>query len=281
MHRKTAIIAALPFLLLPGCGPAPEPGPGIQDVFTGTAGEWVDLTHAFSEETIYWPTARPFELEEVAFGETEGGYFYAAYAFSAAEHGGTHLDAPVHFARGRNAVEEIDLGRLIGPAAVVDIADSAEANPDYRVSVADLESHEARHGRIPEGAILLLRTGWAERWPDPERYLGTARRGPEAVPELHFPGLHPDAARWLVENRSVAALGIDTPSIDHGQSSDFMAHRILYEAEIPGFENVAALNALPARGSYVVALPMKIRGGSGAPLRIVAFVPEDASAPGA
>lgn len=279
MHRRIRIPLALaPFLILAhGC--APEPAPRPSDVFTGAAGTWVDLTHPFSAEAIYWPTARSFELEELAYGETEGGYFYAAYAFSAAEHGGTHLDAPIHFARGRSTVEEIGVERLVGPAAVVDVSDSAAANPDYRVAPADLEAWEARHGRLREGTIVLLRTGWSERWPDPERYLGTARRGPEAVSELRFPGLQPDAARWLVESRSVAAVGIDTPSIDHGPSSDFLAHRILYEANVPGFENVARLDALPPWGAYVVALPMKIEGGSGAPLRIVGFVPADDAAP--
>lgn len=157
--------------------------------------------------------------------------------------------------------------------------------PDARIRVEDLQGWEARHGPIPDRAIVLLRTGWSERWPDRERYLGTDATGPEAVAELHFPGLHPDAARWLVENRNPGAVGIDTPSIDYGQSSDFLAHRILYEAGIPGFENVTGLDALPPWGAFVVALPMKIEGGSGAPLRIVAFVPHDvapetAEAPG-
>jgi len=271
-----SVRAPLPVVLLlaAACVPQAEEAPlRVSDVFTGDAGEWIDLTHDFSEEAVYWPTAEPFELEEAAYGETEGGYFYAAYTFSAAEHGGTHLDAPIHFARGRATVEELGVDRLVGPAAVVDVSEAAAGNPDYRVRVADLEAWEEAHGELSDGALLLIRTGWSERWPDRERYLGTDATGPEAVPELHFPGLHPDAARWLVENRSVAAVGIDTPSIDHGQSDDFMAHRVLYEAGIAGFENVARLEALPASGAFVVALPMKIRGGSGAPLRIVAFVP--------
>lgn len=260
---------------------APADPPGQTAGATATAddlatalarGRWVDLTHSFSEATVYWPTARGFELDTVAWGPTEGGYFYAAFDFAAAEHGGTHLDAPIHFAEGRLAADEIPLDRLIGPGAVVDVSD--RAHPDYLVDVADLEAWEDRHGRFPDDVILLLRTGWDARYGDREAYLGTARTGPEAVPELHFPGLAPDAARWLVEARSVAAVGIDTPSIDYGQSSDFMAHRVLYEADIPGFENVAALSEVPPTGTLVVALPMKIRGGSGAPLRIVAFVPE-------
>jgi kynurenine formamidase len=162
----------------------------------------------------------------------------------------------------------------MGPAVVVDVTDASEQDADYLVSVEDLLQSEEEEGRIPEGAIVLLRTGFSARWPDAIRYLGTARRGEEAVAELHFPGLHPDAARWLVENRSIDAIGIDTASIDRGQSKLFESHRILSEAEIPAFENLTSLDRLPARGAIIIALPMKIGGGSGAPLRAVAVLPE-------
>lgn len=242
-------------------------------VFDGSGGRWVDLTHAFSESTIYWPTdTAGFVLEELAYGPTEGGWFYASYRFSSAEHGGTHLDAPVHFAEGRLTTDEIPLEGLLGPAAVVDVSD--RATPDYLLSVEDLTGWEAEHGELPNGGILLVRTGWASRWNDREAYLGTDRTGPEAVSELHFPGIGAEAAEWLVANRGVVAVGIDTPSVDRGQSADFRAHVILYAENISGFENVTNLDLLPATGSYVVALPMKIEGGSGGPLRIVAFVPE-------
>ncbi|WP_205596424.1 cyclase family protein [Wenzhouxiangella sp. XN201] len=244
----------------------------IASVFDGSGGEWIDLTHAFSEDSIYWPTdTRGFELEELAHGHTEGGWFYSSYRFSSAEHGGTHLDAPIHFAEGRHTTDEVPLTSLIGPAAVVDVSDRAHS--DYRISVEDFERWEAEHGRVPEGAIVLGRTGWEDRYDDRAAYLGTEMTGAEAVPELHFPGLHPDAARWLVEERDIAAFGLDTPSIDYGQSQDFRAHVILYQQNIPGFENVTNLAELPAVGSFVVALPMKIAGGSGGPLRIVAFRP--------
>jgi kynurenine formamidase len=263
--------SSLPLLLLvvTACT-APEPDYG--SVFDGTAGEWVDLTHSYGPSTIYWPTDTVgFQLAELAYGETEAGYFYSSYAFATAEHGGTHLDAPIHFAEGRRTADEIPLSGLMGPAAVVDV--SARADADYLVSVADLEEWEAAHGTLPEGAIVLLRTGWGERWTDRTAYLGTDLTGPEAVPALHFPGLAPEAAAWLVQNRTVAAVGIDTPSIDFGQSSDFQSHVTLYSADISGFENVANLERLPESGAFVVALPMKIEGGSGGPLRIVAFVP--------
>ena len=232
----------------------------------------VDLTHPFNDRTIYWPTAKEFELTEVAHGETEGGYFYAAYNYEAAEHGGTHLDSPVHFARGRNTTEEIPLRRLVGRAVVVDVSERALDDRDYLVSRADLRAWERANGRIPRRTIVLLRTGWSRYWPDAERYLGTAERGEQAVPNLHFPGLSAAGARWLVNRRGVKAVGIDTASIDYGQSTDFRAHRILGEANVPVFENLARLGRLPNRGFAVVALPMKIDGGSGGPLRIMAVL---------
>lgn len=244
----------------------------IASIFDGSRGSWIDLTHAFSENTVYWPTdTLGFSLEELAYGPTDGGYFYAAYRYSAAEHGGTHLDAPIHFAEGRQTNDEIPLSSLMGPAAVVDLSD--RTSPDYLISVEDLTGWESEHGEIQEGAILLLRTGWDTRYADRAALLGTDGVGEEAIPQLHFPGLSTEAAEWLVTNRSVAAIGIDTPSVDFGQSSDFSAHVVLFENNIPGFENVANLDQLSPTGSYVVALPMKIEGGSGGPLRIVAFVP--------
>lgn len=233
--------------------------------------EWIDLTHDFSSATIYWPTAKPFKLEIVSAQQTPAGYYYAANNFSAAEHGGTHLDAPIHFAEGKWTTDQIPLERLIGPAVVVDVRPQADSSPDYRVDVKAMDRWERENGRVPEDAIVLFRTGWGRRWPDRAAYLGTARTGPAAAPELRFPGIDSAAASRLVE-RKVRAVGIDTPSIDYGQSTSFLTHRILFEANIPAFENVANLDRLPTTGSFVVALPMKIKGGSGGPLRIVAAV---------
>jgi kynurenine formamidase len=232
----------------------------------------VDLTHPFNERTIYWPTATQFKLTKVAEGETEGGYFYAANDFAAAEHGGTHLDSPVHFARGGDTADEIPLTRLVGRAIVVDVSSRALQDRDYLISRSDFRSWERRHGRIPRRTIVLLRTGFDRYWPDAERYIGTAERGQQAVPKLHFPGLAEEGARWLVRQRGVKAVGIDTASIDYGQSTDFISHRVLGAAEVPVFENVARLGRLPTRGFSLVALPMKIEGGSGGPLRVMAVL---------
>ena len=236
------------------------------------AGRWVDLTHDFSAETVYWPTAKPFALEVVSAQRTPAGYYYAANNFSAAEHGGTHLDAPVHFAEGKWTADQIPLDHLVGDAVVIDVQTLADSSADYRIDREELADWERRYGAIPAGAIVLFRTGWGRHWPDRAKYLGTTRIGPDAVKELHFPGIDSSAASRLVELR-VRAVGIDTPSIDYGQSSTYPTHRVVFAANIPAFENVANLDRLPVKGSFVVALPMKIKGGSGGPLRIVALVP--------
>lgn len=237
-------------------------------------GEWIDLSYAYESTTPYWPTAEGFDLDTVFAGITDGGYYYSAYQFSSAEHGGTHIDAPIHFAEGKNTVDEISIDQLTGQAVVIDVIDSVSQYIDYQVSVADFEKWESVNGTIPEGAIVFLRTGFGRFWPDKKNYMGTDLKGPAAVALLHFPGLHPDAAQWLVENKNIKAIGLDTPSIDYGRSSDFLSHRILMEENIPAFENVANLDKLPVLGSYVIALPMKIKGGSGGPVRIIASIPK-------
>lgn len=237
------------------------------------AGKVVDLSYAYDAETIYWPTAESFNLEKDFEGMTEKGYFYAANKFSTAEHGGTHIDAPIHFAKGAAAVDEIPLEQLMGQAVVVDVSEKSGKDPDYQVQVADFQAWEKVNGPIPKGAIVLLRTGFGKYWPDRKKYMGTDERGAQAVAKLHFPGLHPDAARWIVENRAIKAIGLDTASIDYGQSTLFESHRALFERNTPAFENLANLDQLPVKGFYVIALPIKIKGGSGGPLRAVAVVP--------
>ncbi len=253
-------------LAFAACTAAHEPEPMF------SAARLVDLTHAFDAETVYWPTADGFALSMDAKGWQEAGYYYEANSFTAAEHGGTHLDAPIHFAEGAWTTEAIPLERLMGQAVVVDISDKAMADRDYQVTVDDILAWEAEHGVLPEGVKLLFRTGYGEFWPDRERYMGTSERGLEAVAKLHFPGISADAARWLVEKRTVHAVGLDTPSIDYGQSASFETHTVFFAANIPAFENVANLDKLPVSGFTVIALPMKIRGGSGGPLRIIAVI---------
>lgn len=262
----------IPLLLicvgLIGCqNDAPEPA----GLFP--SGTLVDMSYAYNAETVYWPTAPGFSKSTDFEGITDGGYYYSAYSVSTAEHGGTHLDAPVHFSEGKHSADQIPLESLIGSAVVIDVSEQSAANRDYLISSADIEAWETNHGEIPDGSIVLFRTGFGQFWPDKEAYMGTAERGPEAVALLHFPGIDPAAATFLATKRSIKAVGIDTPSIDYGQSTLFETHQNLFGANIPAFENVANLDQLPETGAYVIALPMKIEGGSGGPLRMVGILP--------
>jgi kynurenine formamidase len=161
---------------------------------------------------------------------------------------------------------------LTGDAVVIDVSKDALQNRDYRIGSAEIQSWEKEHSTTIDNKIVLFRTGYGQFYPDREKYFGTSLRGAEAIALLHFPGIASEAADWIVKNRNVKAVGLDTPSLDYGQSTDFLTHRILMENNIPGFENVAHLDSLTETGVYVVALPMKVAQGSGAPLRIIACV---------
>jgi kynurenine formamidase len=253
--------------LLAGCQPdtAEQAAPAAID-----ESKIVDLTYAFDDKTIYWPTAKPFTWEKEAWGPSAGGYWYAAARYSASEHGGTHLDAPIHFAEGKQTSDAIPVDKLVGPAVVIDISEASANDPDYRLTVADIAAWEKQNGALPRGSILLVRSGWGRFWGDKLKYLGTDKPGDTA--NLHFPGITREAADAIVQ-RGVDAVGIDTASLDHGPSKDFIAHRVLNAANIYGLENVANLDRLPAKGATLIALPMKIGGGTGGPVRIIAILP--------
>jgi kynurenine formamidase len=260
------------FVTTVGCGAQPPADAARNAPVDLAAYEIVDLTHTFDEHTIYWPTSPGgFVMDTLAYGMTEGGWFYSAHAVSTPEHGGTHLDAPIHFAEGGTAADAIPLERLVANAVVIDVADSAAANPDYLLTAADVRAFEQEHGLIPDGSIVLLRTGWGTRWPDRRAYLGDDAPGDAS--NLHFPSFGEEAATILVAERRVAALGADVASIDGGSSTDFRVHRIAGEAGVPGLENLTNLDRLPTTGALVIALPMKIGGGSGGPLRAIALIP--------
>ena len=230
----------------------------------------LDLTYPLDEQTVVWPTNEPFTWKKAAWGRTNG-YWYASGTFAMSEHGGTHIDAPLHFAEDRLAVDEIPLQKLIAPAVVIDVRKVVEDNHDYRLMPRDLELWEARHGLIPQGAVVLMLTGWGQRWPDRSRYLGSST--PTDAKTLHFPGFSKEAAEFLVQERRVDGIGIDTPSIDYGPSDDFIVHRIINGANLYGLENVANLDRLPPKGAILVALPIKIKGGTGGPVRIIGILP--------
>ncbi len=233
----------------------------------------VDLSHEYGPSTVFWPTSpKKFELEKLASGQTEGGYFYAANMFSMPEHGGTHLDAPFHFSESGWTTEKIPLERLVAPAVVIDVTAAATADRNYRATPDDVLQFEKKHGAITRGTIVLLRTGWSQHWPNVKAYLGDDTPGDAS--KLSFPSFGEDAARLLVEGRGAAALGVDTASTDYGRSTDFRVHRVMAAKNVPGLENLTNLDKLPPRGAIVVALPLKIEGGSGGPLRAIALVPK-------
>ncbi len=235
-----------------------------------TGRKMVDLTHEYGPRTLYWPTSpTKFQHEKLSYGPTPGGWFYAAYSLCTPEHGGTHLDAPVHFGEGKWAADQIPLDRLIAQAAVIDVTSAAAKDRDYRLTRAAVEQFEKQHGRIAAGTIVVMRTGWSRHWPDAKAYLGDDTPGDAS--KLRFPGYGEDAGRLLVEGRQVAGLGIDTASIDYGRSQDYPVHRIAAARNVFNLENLTNLDRLPARGTTVIALPMKIEGGSGGPLRAVAI----------
>jgi kynurenine formamidase len=236
--------------------------------------ELVDLSHPYGNETLYWPTSpSKFEKKELSFGMSDGGYFYSAFSICTPEHGGTHLDAPRHFAKDGYPTDKVPLKNLIAPAVVIDVSDKAAADRNYLLGADDIREFERRHGRIDPGTIVLLRTDWSQYWPDAKAYLGDDTPGDAS--KLTFPSYGEDAARLLVEERNVSILGVDTASADFGPSKDFIVHRIAAARNVSNLENLTNLDKLPPTGSLVMALPMKIEGGSGGPVRVVALIAKE------
>lgn len=252
---------ALAIALLGACS---EPAPRLD------ASRLIDLTYTFDEKTVYWPNAEGFRHRKDAWTQTEGGYWYAAGEFASAEHGGTHMDSPIHFSEGKRTLDEIPLTQLVAPAVVIDVTPQTAGDRDYRVTVSDILRWEQAHRRVPAGSIAVIRTGWGRFWPDVKQYLGSDVKGDTA--NLHFPGLSREAAELLAA-RQVAGVGIDTASLDHGPSTDFIAHQVLNGANIYGIENLANIDQLPVTGAMLIVLPMKIGEGSGGPVRVVAQLP--------
>ncbi|WP_454063520.1 cyclase family protein [Candidatus Nitrospira salsa] len=257
MLPQTPILIAISMLLCASCA--------------SQATKIVDLTYAFDEHTVYWPNNASFQREDTAHGLNAQGKWYASGQFSASEHGGTHIDAPNHFASSGMSVDAIPITRLFGQAIVIDIEEQCINNPDYTLTIADIQEWEEQFGRIEAKTLVLLRTGWGKFWPETIRYLGSPT--PDDPTTLHFPGFSGEAIKFLVHQRHIRGVGIDTASIDAGQSRDFAAHRVLSEANRYALENVASLQDIPPRGATVYALPMKIKHGTGGPVRILAIIP--------
>jgi kynurenine formamidase len=225
----------------------------------------IDLSYAINDKLVPWPGDTKWFEAKVNATVEQNGYF--TRSFWMLEHYGTHLDAPAHFPPGKMTVDEIPARKFFGPAVVLDVRAESAKDADYRVTAARVEEWEKRHGRIPEGAIVLLRTGWASRWPDVQRY-----RNQDAQGRMHFPGYSVEAANLLVE-RKVSGLGCDTLSVDNGASVDFAVHRVVLGAGLYQLENLADLTEVPETGVFLVVAPIKLEGGSGGAVRVFALLP--------
>jgi kynurenine formamidase len=225
----------------------------------------LDLSYAINDKLVSWPGDEKFFEAKVNATIEKNGYF--TRSFWMLEHYGTHLDAPAHFPPGKTTVDQIPVKQLFGPAVVIDVRAESAKDADYQLAVARIEDWEKRHGRIPEGAIVLLRTGWASRWPDVQKY-----RNQDASGKMHFPGFSVEAAKLLIE-RKVSGLGCDTLSIDPGTSSDFAVHHVALGAGLYHLENLVGMSELPETGAFLIVAPIKLEGGSGGPARVFALLP--------
>lgn len=252
-------------LLMTACQQQPE------GVAQSPEPKLLDMTYPFNDGSIYWPNATPFKLKKGDWGITSAGYWYASNEYSAAEHGGTHVDAPIHFAQGGRTIEQIPLEEWIGPAVKIDVTGPCSQDRDYLLTVGDIKNWEQKHGTIPEHAWVIMYTGIGTKYyPNKEKVLGTAKTGEAAIPELHFPGFSPESVQFLTTERDITGIAIDTPSIDYGQSKEFKVHQILFAADKVALENIANLNQLPESGATLYVMPMLIEEGTGAPARVFA-----------
>jgi len=226
----------------------------------------IDLTYPLNKSNAYWPAPSyaPFTYKPLATLK-DNGVFSGAY--STPEHLGTHIDAPNHFEDNQPSVDELNLETLIGPASVIDVSDKVDNNADYELTVKDIVDWEEVNGKIPERSIILLNTGWSRRWNDYEKY-----KNVDSSNKLHFPGYSAVAADFLVEERDINGIGIDTLSADTGMSTDFAVHHIINGSSKYILENVANLDKLPPTGATLIIAPIKIEGGSGGQARIWAIL---------
>ncbi len=225
----------------------------------------LDLSYAINDKLVPWPGDEQFFEAKVNATIEKNGYF--TRSFWMLEHYGTHLDAPAHFPPGKTTVDQIPVKQLFGPAVVIDVRVESNKDADYQLPATRIEDWEKKHGRIPEGAIVLLRTGWASRWPDVERY-----RNQDAKGKMHFPGFSVEAAKLLISRR-VSGLGCDTLSIDYGASADFAVHHLALGAGLYHLENLADMSEVPEASAVLIVAPIKLEGGSGGAVRVFALLP--------
>lgn len=240
----------------------------LGDVLPAECLQVIDLTHEQGPSTIYWPGNPEYNFTIISRGLSNGGYWYESNKFQTAEHGGTHVDAPAHFAEGAQRQNEVSIQNLVGPGVIINVTNEAEENPDYRVTVDDVRRWEFRHSRIPDGAVVIMNSGWHKKYPNKTLVFGS--QSPDEPSTFHFPGWHEDTANWLLKNRNIHVLGVDTPSTDYGRSTTFRVHVIIGSKNITGAENVANLDAISENGCIIYVSAIKLHDGSGSPARIFA-----------
>jgi kynurenine formamidase len=241
----------------------------------GMKGKILDMTYSFGGDSIYWPTGKSFKSEKTFWGTNDRGWWYASNNYGANEHGGTHVDAPIHFAKGGRTIDRIPLQEWIGPAVKIDVTRQCANNHDYLLKVEDIKNFEKKYGEIPAGAWVIMYTGIGTRfYPDKQKVLGTEVTGAEAVKYLSFPGFSLESVKFLLKERDVKGIALDTPSIDYGKSKDFLVHREWLGADKLAIENIANLDKLPPTGAILYPIPMLIKNGTGAPARIFAILPQ-------
>jgi kynurenine formamidase len=254
--------------MLRAAGPSDLPGSIVQALGQGKL-KAMDLSYALDEHSPFWPEGSnptsPFRATTAATYEKDG-YFARSLQFP--EHFGTHMDAPIHFDPKGKSLDQIPVTSLLLGAVVVDVRAAVKANPDYRLTAQDLQNWEKIHGPIPQASAVLLLTGWGARWPSQTRYMNQDAKG-----VMHFPGFSLEAAHYLFDHAHPKAIGIDTGSIDYGPSERYEVHQFTMHAGLYHLENLANLEQVPATGAVLIALPLKLRGGSGGPANVVALIP--------
>lgn len=224
----------------------------------------IHLSHVLAPAMPQWPGDPPLQLDPVATLATHG---YALRRLTVGEHSGTHANAPSSFHASGVAIDAYPAEALVAPAVVIDVSAAAARDADHRLGLAELAGWEARHGRVPAGAVVLVHSGWAARWDDPRRFLNAGADG-----RMHFPGVSLAAAEWLVAERGVAGLGIDTHGIDGGDAEMFTVNAHVLERPRLLLENLANLDQLPATGATIVVGVLRLHAGTGSPAAVLAFL---------
>jgi kynurenine formamidase len=223
----------------------------------------VDLQHTIDPKIPLWPGDPTPEFKTLAQIAKDGYYLRS---FSIGEHSATHMNAGNSFFEGGSSIDSYEAKSLVRPAIVIDVRAQAAKNADYALTVADVKKWETEHGNVPSGAVVLVYTGWQEKWANPTAFFN--KKGES----LHFPGIAGDTAKWMLAKRKIAGVGIDTHGADPGLDTNYNTNVAVLKAKGIVLECVDNLDKLKPTGNTLVIAPLKLRDGSGTPLSVMAFV---------